>query len=201
MRGMRTYGIEFVIVLLCSAVLAAAQTPAAKIFSEPSGKYTLKVPPGWTIEKSQVGYIFSKDFLNDISVGISEKTSFADAVNEFAGRMTPSWARVFEIERGEGQIAGQRSIYREWLRINKKGARDIARMAVVQVEGINYGFLTNAEEEDWAALKPEILTIEQSFKVGRGGSAKPAASQITPKDSREMWDRSTQDARGTLAPD
>jgi hypothetical protein len=172
----RIYGLLFAAGVLPIVSVVDAQAPTADKYVDPAGRYTLSIPPGWTVQKGFYGYTFRMASA-ELRPTTSRQTDIGEAMLDFASETGRGWK---EVRRGEGKIVGQRSLYQVWSGMTAEGVRAVKRMTVVKAGGQVYAFLTTAEEKDWPAVGPSAEAIEQSFQLQGGVAAARSGSPASP---------------------
>jgi hypothetical protein len=157
-------------------------------YTDPKGRFSLKVPAGWSIT-----------LLNADAVSFASGNAFATLM-VFTNNVDPAgmlrgisqqtgaqWKNFTEVRRGDTRFGGRTGPYITFSGINPKGLDSYLQMLAVTDGVSTYVLLNTAPKNEYGKARTGFDQIEQSFAFGGSkAAAPPPAPALAPASAGAM---------------
>jgi len=158
--------------VFCAATPAQAQSS----FNDPAGRYSVRVPQGWTataLNRDAVQLSVPGCYA---TVMVLPNDDPAAAIEAIARQTSGQWRGFAEARRGDMRMAGLAGKYVTYSGANPRGVDSYLEMMAVHRGASTYLLMVSVPKTQYNAVKGALDTIEQSLTVNAAPPAAPTAS-------------------------
>ncbi|MDM0021096.1 hypothetical protein [Variovorax saccharolyticus] len=153
---------SFLATLLLAVVpLAHAQST----YTDPDGRYSLQVPPGWRVEPQGGGVSLLKGPAYASLMKVGGRGAPKGLVEALGQKFPSQWQRFTGTSAGEVQFGGRPGAYAWFTGVDPRGTEAVLKI-VATVEGeTGYAMMSAAPRSDFPAYKADLEKIEAGFRL------------------------------------
>jgi hypothetical protein len=154
-------------------------------YSDPRGRFTVKVPAGWTTTPMNTDAVMFGSGNAFASVMIFPGADAAGMLRSISQQYGTQWKNFAEARRGDTRFAGHTGPYITFSGVSPKGLDSYLQMLAVTDGASVYMLTSSAPKAEYGKARTGFEQIEQSFAIaaGKAPSAPPAPAMAAPAPS------------------
>jgi hypothetical protein len=150
---------------LVLALAAAAGLYGQPPYTDPKGRFTVRIPAGWSATQLNADAVSfgSGNAFSTLMVlaGANPQAIIRSVLQQYA----PQWKNFVEARRGDTKFAGRTGPYVTYSGVNPKGLDSFLQILGATDGAFTYLLTSTAPKTEFAKMKPGFDQIEQSFTL------------------------------------
>lgn len=153
--------------ILCLALIAAAAQPgpAQTSYRDPLGRFTLRIPAGWStvqLNNDAVQFAHGAAYVTMLSLPGADPALTLRTIGESTAKQ---WKNFTEARRGAANFGGGAGQYVTYSGINPIGSESYIQLLGMTDGSLTYLLMKSAPKADFTRLKTAFDGIEESFRL------------------------------------
>jgi hypothetical protein len=165
-----------IVIFLAAAMALPAQENS---YRDPAGRFVVSIPGGWVssaIDDEGVKLSRGNGYCN--VTHIRGNASGQDLVSQVIGQISGQWQNFSVVDQGEAELAQRKGAFAVGVGTNPRGVPAVFRISAVGTGTEVLAVVLSAPQNEFAALKQDLVRIEQSLSFGSGAVAvSPSVSE------------------------